>query len=148
MFTVDDDIRPNSTIARQHIQIKALVDTLGRRFDAGKKATRNLVSLLNSLAAHLELHFELEEEDEYLGYVLNRAPRLSGHVAQLLRQHGAMKQKVGELVDMAREAFAEDADTTELAVRFQRLRIQLLEHEQAEIDLMQEAYTRDLGSGD
>jgi len=148
MSAAKSHLCPNSTIARQHIQIEALVEALCSRFEAKKTATRNLVSLINSLAAHLEMHFELEEENEYFGYVLNLAPRLSERVNQLLLQHEILRIEVGELVTMARKAFAEHDDVTELAARFGRFRKQLLDHERAEVKLLQEAYTRDLGSGD
>ncbi len=148
MFATGSDIRPNSTIARQHIQIEALVDALSSRFEAEEMATRNLVSLINSLAAHLEMHFELEEENEYFSHVLNRAPHLSERVEQLLRQHETLKSEVDELVMMARRALAENGDATELAAQFSRFRKQLLNHERAEVNLLQEAYTCDLGGGD
>jgi len=148
MSSVDSKIRPNSTIARQHIQIEALIDALTSRFDAGKMATRNLVSLLNSLAAHLETHFELEEENEYFGYILIRAPHLSERVESLLRQHESMQADVDELVNRARQAFTGNGDVTELAAQFREFRKRLLRHEKAEIDLLQEAYTCDLGCGD
>jgi len=148
MSMVDSGIRPNNMIARQHIQIKALLDALSSRFDSSKTATRNLVSLLNSLAVHLETHFELEEENDYFGYILSRAPRLSDRVDQLLQQHKTMRVDVDELVEMARQAFSEDGDTTEFASKFQRLRDQLLSHENAENEMLQEAYTCDLGGSD
>jgi len=148
MFAANSHQCSNSTIARQHIQIGALVDALSSRFDAEKMVTRNLVSLINSLAAHLEMHFELEEENEYFDLVLRRAPRLSNHVDQLLRQHTTLKTEVDALLTMARHALAEGGDVTEIAPRFGMFRKQLLDHERAEIDLLQEAYTRDLGGGD
>jgi len=148
MSTANSHLCPNSTIARQHLQIEALVDAISSRFDAEKKATRNLVSLIHSLAAHLEIHFELEEENEYFGHVLNREPRFSEQVNQLLLQHEALRSEVEGLVEMARKAFAEQENVTELAARFSRFRKQLLDHERAEVKLLQEAYTRDLGGGD
>jgi len=148
MFATGSHLRSNSTIARQHIQIEALVDALSSRFDSEQVATRNLVSLINSLAAHLEMHFELEEENEYFGLVLKRSPHLSERVNQLLRKHETLKTEVDELVTMARQALAEEDDVTELATRFQKFRKLLLDHERAEIDLLQESYTCDLGSGD
>jgi len=138
----------NSMIARQHLQIEALLDTLSNRFDAEKTVTRNLVSLINSLAAHLEMHFELEEENEYFGNVVHRAPRLSEQVNQLLLQHKVLEIEVEGLVNRARKALSENDDVSELAARFHKFRKQLLDHEHAEIDLLQEAYTRDLGGGD
>jgi len=148
MSAIKSSIRPNSTIARQHIQINALVDALSSRFDSEKMATRNLVSLLNSLAAHLETHFELEEEDEYFGSILVRAPRLAERVENLLHQHKVLRADVDQLVDLARAVFASHGDTSELASRFRNFKKQLLNHEKAENDLFQEAYTCDLGSGD
>jgi len=148
MSALDSKLRPNSTIARQHIQIEALVDALTSRFDAGKAATRNLVSLLNSLAAHLETHFELEEENDYFGYILTREPRLAERVDNLRKEHEVLRAGVDELVDLARYAFAKNSETTELVARFEKFREQLLKHEKAEVDLIQEAYTCDIGSGD
>jgi len=148
MSTANSHLCPSSMIARQHIQIEALVDALSSRFAAEKMATRNLVSLINSLAAHLEIHFELEEENKYFGHVLRRAPRFSNRVDQLLRQHETLKTEVDALVKMARQAFAEKGDVTELASQFQEFRKQLLDHERAEVTLLQETYTCDLGGGD
>jgi len=148
MSATDSHIHSNSIIARQHIQIEALVDALSSRFDSEQVASRNLVSLINSLAAHLEMHFELEEENEYFGIVLKRSPHLSGRVGQLLRQHETLQAEVDELVSKARQALADGDDVTELATRFRKFRKLLLDHERAEIDLLQEAYTCDLGSGD
>jgi len=148
MSTANSHLCPNSTIARQHVQIKALVDALSSRFDTEKTATRNLVSLINSLAAHLEMHFELEEENDCFDFVLRQAPRLSERVDQLLRQHTTLKTEVDALVTMARQALAEGGDVTKIASRFGKFRKQLLDHERAEIDLLQEAYTLDLGGGD
>jgi len=121
---------------------------LSSRFDTETRATRNLVSLINSLAAHLEMHFELEEENEFFGDVVNQSPRFCNHVTQLLMQHEALETEVEGLVKMARRVFAEQDDMTQLAARFGRFRKQLLDHERAEIDLLQEAYNRDLGGMD
>lgn len=148
MSASDTQTRPNSTIARQHAQIESLVDALTSRFDGEKRATRNLVSLLNSLAAHLEMHFELEEEDEYFGYILTHAPHLSERVDRLLHQHEMLKTNVDDLVDLARQAFEQNSGTAELASKFAKFRSLLLEHEKKEIDLLQEAFNRDLGAGD
>ncbi len=148
MFAANSHQCPNTTIARQHDQIEALIDAISSRFDVEKMATRNLASLINSLAAHLEMHFELEEENEYFDLVLRQAPRLSNHVDQLLQQHTTLKTEVDALVTMARRALAEGGDVTKIASRFGKFRKKLLDHERAEIDLLQEAYTRDLGGGD
>lgn len=147
-ITTSSDVCPDSAIARQHIQIEALVEALHTRFEAGKKVTRNLVSLLNSLTAHLEMHFEMEEEHGYFEELIQRAPRLSDHVNTLLKQHSELLSESCKLVEIARKAFADDVESLELLERFKRFRLKLLGHEKAEIDLLQEAYTRDLGSKD
>jgi len=123
------------------------MDVLRSRFESETTASRNLVSLMNSLAAHLEMHFEMEEEHEYFGYVLNRAPRLSAQVNQLLLQHETLKTEVHHLVTIARKTFAESGNVAKLATRFDRFRKQLLDHERVEVNLLQEASRRDLGSG-
>ena len=142
MPALHGDFRPNRTIARQHIQIEALVDALNNRLDSGCVATRNLVSLFNSLAAHLEFHFELEEEEDYFANILARAPQLAAQVDALLQDHVAILGEVSRLVEEARRAFADQLDTTELASQFVLFRQKLLDHEGAEIALLKEAYTR------
>ena len=139
---------PDSAIARQHIQIEALVEALHRRFETGKKISRNLVSLLNSLTAHLENHFEMEEEGGYFSELVQRAPRLSERLNSLLKQHGELLRESREMVELAREALAEEKESPELSERFDQFRKKLLGHEKAEINMLQEAYTRDLGSKD
>lgn len=148
MFPDGSDIRPNSTIIRQHNLIKALLDALSSRFDTERTISRSTVSLLNSLAAHLEFHFELEEEEEYFGGILIRAPRLSAYVDELVSQHKAMRNEVEQLVSISRTALAENLNVDELASRFRLFHQQLLDHEKAEIGLIQEAYTRGLGDKD
>ncbi len=142
------DLRSNGTIERQHVQIEALLDALWSRFETEERATRKLVSLMNSLAAHLETHFELEEENEHFGFVLQRAPHLSEHVDQLLQHHASLKMEVDALAKMAAQVLVEGSDMTELSARFLQFRKWLLDHEKAEVCLLQEAYTRDLGGGD
>ncbi len=138
----------NKTVAQQHVQIEALVETIHNRFESELKVTRNLFSLLNSLAAHLEMHFELEEKGGYFAGVIRKAPRLAGRAEVLLEEHMGFLENSHELVKMARGAFANDAEVPALAARFEQLRRGLLTHERAEIDLLQEAYTRDIGSMD
>ena len=141
-------LHSNSTIARQHDQIESLIEALSSRFETEKIASRNLVSLLNSLAAHLEMHFELEEENEYFGFVLKESPHLSERVDQLLHQHEVLKTEVDHLVSMARQALDDNAEVAELATKYEDFRKMLLEHEHAEIELLQESYSRDIGSKD
>jgi len=148
MFRSESSICPSSAIARQHLQIEALVDAVHRRFEERTGVTRNLVSLLNSLAAHLEAHFELEEENGYFEDLVQRAPRLSEHVDEMLKQHALLLAESRELVKIARQAFADDEPSPELTERYEKFRVDLLGHEKAEIDILQEAYTRDLGSKD
>ncbi|MCG8449064.1 MAG: hemerythrin domain-containing protein [Pirellulales bacterium] len=126
----------SQTIDRQHCQIKALVNALDSRFDSHQPANRSLVSLLNSLACHLQMHFEWEEEDGYFAAVAQQAPKLGREVDRLLSQHSALLTEVSELVQMSREAFAKRIETHKLAKSFRNFREQLLKHERAETDLL------------
>ncbi len=84
---------------------------------------------------------------------LERAPRLSKRAEQLYEQHEMLAEMLGELRDFVRHLDPADVMPTndwwqELARRFQTFGKQLLRHESDEDDLVQEAFTRDLGTCD
>jgi len=137
-----------NTIRHQHQQLKSLLEAIANRFCYEQKPTRNLVSLLNALAVHLQMHFEFEESDGYFSSLAQKTPRVSPTVERLLREHEAMLEEVDTLVTIAREAFATAHDTSDLAKRFSRFHTQLICHEHEENKLIQDVYNVDIGTKD
>lgn len=137
-----------NTIRQQHQRLNSLLEAIQNRFQGEQKPSRNLVSLLNALAVHLQTHFELEEFDGYLSALAQRSPALSVEIERLLCEHAELLADVNDLVDRAREDFTFNHDTGDLAHRFAQFHAKLSAHEHAENTLIQEAYSLDLGVKD
>ncbi len=132
----------------QGCYLDSLLDALSRRFRKETQASRNLVSLLNALAVHLEMHFELEETDGLYENILWRAPRMTRKVDSLLQEHVLLISLVSNLVETAREALTTGSKTVELAESFDDFRHRLEKHEEKEREVLQESYLRDIGNCD
>ena len=137
-----------NTIRHQHQQLKSLMEAIANRLQCEQKPTRDLVSLLNALAVHLQMHFEFEETGGYFSGLVQKTPRVSGTVERLLREHEAMLEEIDKLVTMAGEAFATAHDTSDLAKRFSRFHTQLVNHEHEENKLIHDVYNVDIGTKD
>lgn len=124
------------------------MEAIANRFRHEQKPTRNLVSLLNALAVHLQMHFEFEESDGYFSDLARTTPHVSATVEKLLREHEVMLKQVDALVTMAREAFAKAHDTSDLAEQFSLFCDQLTNHEHEENKLIQDVYNVDIGTKD
>ncbi|MCH7686261.1 MAG: hemerythrin domain-containing protein [Planctomycetes bacterium] len=124
------------------------MEAIANRFRYEQKPTRNLVSLLDALAVHLQTHFEFEESDGYFSGLAQKTPHVSATVERLLREHEAILEEVDKLVTMTREAFATAHDTSDLAKRFSRFHTQLVNHEHEENKLIQDVYNVDIGTTD
>jgi hypothetical protein len=146
--TASDNRLSANTLRHQHQQLNSLMKAIASRFDHERKPTRNLVSLINALAVHLQMHFEFEESDGYFPSLASKRPHVSAQVEKLLREHKEMLAKVDTLVNMAREDLAKARDTMNLAEQFYQLREQLSVHEHEENKLIQDVYNVDIGTKD
>ncbi len=119
--------------------LHSLLEAISSRLESREKANRSLVSLLNSLAAHLQTHFEFEESDDFFANLHRRAPRLTSQVSQLQAEHREMLEEVDLLIELARIAFVAERAPRELANRYQAFRAKFREHEATESRLLEEA---------
>lgn len=149
MATIDyRGLTVSNTLRLQHQRLHSLMDAIAARFQNERKPSRNLVSLLNALAAHLQTLFELEEIDGYLAHLAQQSPVQSAVIERLLAEHAALLADVNNLVTRGREDFAINQDTDDLAHRFADFRARLDAHEHEEIKVAQQAYNIDLGTKD
>lgn len=135
-------------VSHQVAILKSLLDALRSRLDSREPANRSLVSLLNSLACHLQMHFELEESDEYFGRLLREAPHSSGEIARLRAEHAALLSTVDEMIKQARTDFSNHVVPGSLRKDYRGFYQRFAEHETAERKLLQETYNVDIGSKD
>lgn len=96
----------------------------------------------------IESHFEHEEEGGYLSEALEQAPRLTERAQVLFKQHESLLADARGLRHHVRGGEGTDAWWDELSTRFNDFTRALMTHEAHEDDLVQEAYTDDIGSKD
>ncbi len=111
---------------------------------------RQFCSLLCELRDQLALHFSLEEAYGYFDDPVDVAPHMCQRAEALRAQHQVLYLSACDLVDRVERAY-DSRRTTEmsfLAECYQDFHKQLVAHEEAESELIQEAYADDLGVGD
>ena len=129
---------------KQHAtHLSSLIDALESRLNSQEPANRSLVSLLNSLAAHLEMHFELEKPEKGFAAALARNGRFASEVKRLESERSAILSDVDDLIGLARLAFIHKQSTDLLARRYRAFEDRFAEHEAAEKRLVQEVLAAD-----
>ena len=123
--------------------LSSLIDALEYRLNSLEPANRSLVSLLSSLAAHLEMHFELEKPERELAVAAIRSARLNTEIRRLQAEREAIHADVEEMVSMARLAFIHKQPTEPLAKRYHAFVERFAQHEAAEKKLLLEVLDAD-----
>jgi hemerythrin len=100
---------------------------------------------LVAVRAHLAEHFRFEEEDGYLDAVRNREPRLERAAEQLAEEHRRLMRALDELLEEAARTVRLDDGLREGVRRWVK---EVRKHEARENDLVQDAFTQDLGTKD
>lgn len=144
------DGEPSLHVFRQeHRELRELIATIEQTL-AQRTATLEQVGRhLAMLGDRLVRHFAFEEDGGYFSEALLQAPRLVAKANALLEQHPKMvrftREMVAEVegVEHPTEAWWQETDR-----RFREFRDVLLAHEQEENILIQEAFSRDIGSHD
>jgi iron-sulfur cluster repair protein YtfE (RIC family) len=133
----------------EHADLKRLVEEIDQALAARTATVEEVGHLLGQLGDRLVKHFSHEEEGGYFADALSHAPQLIAKANQLLAQHPKMCAQVRTFVtEIGPPASPTEVWWRETARRFAAFRDELLGHERRENALLQEAYTRDLGSHD
>jgi hemerythrin len=138
---------PETIYDEEHKQLHEAVDQLRMRIDEAHQRALAAIAAFDRLHESLEHHFEAEERGgAFFDEIVSEAPRLSGRVEQLRAEHVTMLKLVDKLEDdLKLEEFVPwqsiDTQLNELTTMFSR-------HEAAERDLMQTAFTEDVGNKD
>lgn len=103
------------------------------------------MALLGVVQARMCEHFRLEEENGYMDTVRQRTPRLERAVQQLAEEHRVLGGLLGSLLGRARTATTVNPALGEEVRDWIR---QVRQHELRENDLIQDAFTLDIGAGD
>jgi hypothetical protein len=131
----------------EHVK-QALRVTLGWRTppEGVHRKVSSVQFTLKSFLRHFERVMELEEQDGYFKFIVEKRPSLSVRVDQLEHDHREFRNEVGRLLPRVDSLSQDDFDTLEEVCRdIDSLLEQVDEHDRAEIDLLQESMLTDVG---
>lgn len=135
-------------IQEQHRQLASLLEQIESALTQRSSPINDVVDLIGQLGHQLTKHFQSEEAGGYFEEALDEAPQLFDRANALMLQHPKMTQSARKLVEAADPETDPDLWWQQTTERFEALRVELKKHEREEDRLIQEAYTRDIGSHD
>jgi len=112
---------------------------------SGKLDLEESIAKLKDL---LELHFEIEERGGFLGEIVESEPRYESQVETLLAEHRALLENFEKLRLLVHSGVESPALWARIESDFHKFVSRLLNHEHAEKQLLQCAYSDDIGTGD
>lgn len=122
--------------------LRKLEDSVGPSSAASLEVVRDELRLAQ---AHTAEHFRLEEQSEWVEVVRKLGPIQERSGERLREEHRALLEALATLVEVVQTAARlDDALREKIRKWIERVR----RHEISEDDLIQEAYTRDLGVAD
>jgi hemerythrin len=112
--------------------------------ESGRKI-EDIRPLLAATQAHLLRHFRFEEYEGYMDLVRTREPRLERAVQHLAEEHQQLANSLSELITEADRA---DALSDTFRAEVQAWLARVHGHEVRENELVQDAFSLDLGAKD
>jgi hypothetical protein len=134
----------------EHRELFGLMDHIRFRLSATEQDNQWLSSSIARLCDLVESHFLCEEQGGYLHEAIHAAPHLTDKAEHLHGQHQVLLEEVRSLRDFAVKGMEGTMDTWCQAFRsrFDAFVEKLHVHEAHEDDLVQQAFTQELGPGD
>ena len=133
-------------IDEPHIQFHADLRKLEEAVRPSSRASQEEVREELRLArTHTSEHFRLEELSEWMDTMRKRGPNLERSVERLRQEHRELLEALDTLIEVVQTAGSLDETLREKIHKWiERVR----RHETTEDDLIQDAYTLDLGAAD
>ncbi len=135
-------------IQEEHRQLASLLEQIESALTERSGPISDVVDLIGQLGHQLTKHFQSEEAGGYFEEALDEAPQLFERANALMLQHPKMTKSARKLAEAADPDVDPDLWWEQTAQHFEALRVELKKHEREEDRLIQEAYTRDIGSND
>lgn len=128
------------------LELSALV-ALAEKGEETERVLLRATSLLTALRRDLAEHLGLEERAGLLSAAAEAAPRLSRRARRLTRDHAQLESELARLLDDLLASQSAPERWVDLAQGFGRFSEKLLAHEQAEDEVVHQAFMEDLGGG-
>jgi hypothetical protein len=132
----------------QHEHLSRVLAELGGAISGRRGAPSDMAASLTGLREHVEAHIALEESDGYFHEAIAHAPRLKARADRLQQDHPQLALLLDEIVAFAGSGDGSESWWLRLAALFEEFGRRVRGHEQNENQLLQEAYTEDVGAAD
>jgi len=142
---------PHNDSARmgdEHAQLRDMLRLLEASFAERQASGEQLAELLDRARDRLESHFAHEETGGYFEGIREAAPHLSNRLTALEHEHAQFLSLIDRMRARALSHEAADVWRKDCDRLFREFRESFLAHEAEEHDLMQEAYSQDIGDKD
>lgn len=130
----------------EHQQLRELLYSVQQAV-AARRPDVGVENLVGELARQVAEHFRHEEADGYFVDVIQVAPRLAHQVESLHQQHAQLTEQLDGLRRLAK-GVEEESQWEELTAALDRFCSAFQSHELGENQLLQQAYTDDIGVDD
>lgn len=148
MATAQWDHELFKVILAEHLDLADTFASLHSAIDRDDRTKNGMEDLVTQLSDQVDLHFEIEERDGYLREALEQSPRHTTQAELLLKQHDDLREEIEKLRILIHSGVESSAWWTQVKADIRDFSTKFFDHEHAEDQLLQAAYTDDLGAGD
>ena len=131
----------------EHQHLRDLLESV-RASVAAPQSSAAVSEMIGELAGQVTEHFRQEEAGGYFTDVIQHAPRLASRVASLQKQHSLLADQLERLRQQAARTPPGGDAWQDLTGSFEQFCVTFNKHELAENQLLQQAYTDDIGVDD
>lgn len=135
-------------LAEEHADLRTMLRNLQTAFGERKASAEELASQLDKARKQLESHFAHEETGGYFQGVLDAAPHLSDRVGALKHEHPQFLSLLDQMRSRVTSHETEEVWRGDCDNLFGQFLKNFLAHEASEHELMQQAYSQDIGNKD
>ena len=135
-------------IDAEHQELRDLLARIHRTLANDQSSVEEVTKLLRTLCDDLRAHFRNEEEQGFFSQITDHAPRLTSHADSLCGEHLEMLLDAEALAKQSEMGDGTDRWRQALSEAFHSLSKQLMHHESEENQLLQQAYSEDIGGQD
>lgn len=137
----------NDELAQKEVAVDHQFLQMGLAWLASARQESAIASMVDDLTDYLKTHFDAEERPGgFFDAVVADAPRHAGPVAELREEHSRLLEQLATIRGAIHAPYGEatEAVLAETAAFVRAMR----HHERREASLLQDAFTRDFGTGD
>ncbi len=135
-------------VLEDHRELNSLLDRVQTRLSADPLSLTATATLLAELRDHVKEHFADEEAGGYFSEALTVAPWLRERAEALHLQHPLMIKSLETLLQHCRQGDDSPVWRKSMAAEFAAFHQHLRRHESGENQMIQDAYTQDMGASD